>query len=455
MLQLIWFLLKIGLLVAGAIWLAQRPGQVDIQWMDYEITIHFGFFLLIFFVLLLLTIGLTRFSLFFTGMPGRRKLKKTIKNNEKGMEALTLSLSSAAAGDYGYAQYQAERALKLLPGSSQPLPLLLQAGAQRKQGQYDKADETLKAMLSHPEGAVLAARALIGNAVEQNNIVGALSYARTADRDYKGKDKGWLLETLYELEAKAGNWLAAEESLNKALKKKAISKEKAEKDYIAIATSRVRELIPNGDEKTSEKMLKAVLKKDPAFQPAVSLMFDMYLENGKGRAASNLLKKAWKTRPHPQFVLMWTQAGLLFGKKDDDLAWLRKLTGQNPNHLESYLALAENNLRGARYDDAKINLDAAMEIARQRRIFKLLIELAEKTGSSEATIRHHIEQMADADPDPIWVCKKTGRTYDRWAAVSLPHGSFNTMVWGDPGAILKAANMNQGGEFFELLTASS
>ena len=454
MLQLIWFLLKIGLLVAGAIWLAQRPGQIDVQWQDYEITIHFGFFLLIFFVLLLLTIGMTRLSSFLIGLPGKRKLKKTIKNNEKGMEALTLSLSSAAAGDYGYAQYQAERALKLLPGS-QPLPLLLQAGAQRKQGQYDKADETLKEMLSHPEGAVLAARALIGNAVEQNNIVNALSYARTAERDYKGKDNGWLLETLYELEAKASNWLVAEESLNKALKKKAVSKEKAAQDYVAIATARVRELIPNGDEKTAQKMLKSILKKDPAFEPAISLQFDIYLEQGKGRAATNLLKKAWKTDPQSRFVDMWIKAGLLFGKKDDDLEWLRKLTKQNPRHLESYIALAENNLRGARHDDVKINLDAALEIARQRRIFKLLIELAEKTDSSEATIRHYIEEMADADADPTWVCKKTGRTYERWAPVALPHGGFNTMIWKSPSEILRPANMNESNEFFELLTASS
>lgn len=453
MLQLVWFLTKIGLLVAGALWLAARPGQVDIQWMEYEITIHFGFFLLLFFVLLLLTIGLTRFSLFFTGLPGRQKLKKTIKNNEKGMEALTLSISSATAGDYGHSQYQAERAMKLLPGS-QPIPLLLQANAMRKQGNHQKAEESLKEMLSHPEGAVLAARALIKNAVEQNNVVGALSYARTAEKDYKGKDKGWLLATLYELEAKAGNWQDAENSLNKAVKAKAVEKSKAEEAFIAIRTSLAIEHQLNDDTKNAVKLLKSVLKKDPAFVPAVRNLFQLYMKQGKKRAAANLIKKAWSKAPNPLFKDLWAEAGASFNKNSNDVSWLRKLTNHYPKHIESYLAHAENNIHTENYEYAKQNLELATEVDEQRRIYKLWITLTEKTGGSEASVRHRIEQMADAKTDPTWVCALTGQTYDQWNAIAEPHGSFNTIIWSSPEDIKAGIYTNDNSELFDLLTAS-
>lgn len=453
MLQLVWFLLKIGILVAGAVWLAARPGTVDIAWMEYEITIHFGFFLLLFFALLLLTIALTRFGLFFTGLPGRRKFKKTIKNNEKGLESLTLSLSSAAAGDYAYAQYHAERASKLLPGE-QPLPLLLKAGAQRKQGDHKAAEESLKSMLSHPEGAVLAARALIGNAVEQNNISGALNYARTAEKDYKGKDKAWLLATLYELEAKAQNWEAAENNLNKALKKKAVSKSKADNDYIAIGTSRARELQIIEDEKGAVKTLKAVLKKDPGFAPAVEDLYHIYIKQQKKRAAANLLKKAWSVRPHPDFIELWKQLGADYGKTEQDISWLRKLTNQKSKHVESYLALAAANINNENYDYAKQDLEAATELSEERRIFKLWTRLTEKTGGSEASIRHRLEQIADAKADPTWVCMETGRTYPHWSAIALPHGAFNTITWVSPEDISRTLPANQNSEFYEMLSAS-
>ncbi len=453
MIQLIWFLLKIGILVAGAVWLAARPGSVDIQWMEYEITIHFGFFLLLFFALLLLTIALTRFSLFFTGLPGRRKFKKTIKNNDKGLEALTLSLSSAAAGDYGYAQSHAERALKLLPGN-QPLPLLLKAGAQRKQGNYDAAETSLKSMLSHPEGAVLAARALIGNAVEQNNIAGALSYARTADKDYKGKDKAWLLATLYELEAKAQNWEAADANLYKATKKNAIPKVKSNNDYVAIGTSRAREYQIIGDDYNAVKTLKAVLKKNASFAPAVEDLYHLYIKQSKKRAAASLLKKAWSKQPHPDFVELWIQLGPDFGKSVNDVNWLRKLTNQKSNHVESYLALAESNMAARNYDYAKQDLEHANGLSDRRRIFKLWAKLTEKTGGSEASIRHRLEQIADAKADPTWVCSQTGHTYPNWSAIALPHGSFNTIIWASPDDVSRTSPANQNSEFFEMLTAS-
>ena len=41
------------------------------------------------------------------------------------------------------------------------------------------------------------------------------------------------------------------------------------------------------------------------------------------------------------------------------------------------------------------------------------------------------EKAADAAADKVWICRETGRIYDRWSPIAEPHGSFNTIVWGD------------------------
>ena len=38
----IWFFIKLGLVVAAAIWLADRPGRVSIIWLGYNIDLAVG-----------------------------------------------------------------------------------------------------------------------------------------------------------------------------------------------------------------------------------------------------------------------------------------------------------------------------------------------------------------------------------------------------------------------------
>ncbi|MCB9963581.1 MAG: hypothetical protein H6855_00915 [Rhodospirillales bacterium] len=453
MLRLLWFLLRIGLLVGGAMWLSARPGTVNIQWMDYDINIHFGFFLLILLVLLMVAMGLTRLGIYMSTLPERHRDRKVLKNTEKGLEALTLSLSAAAAGDYGHTQYQAERALKFLPGY-QPLPLILQSGAQRKQGDFEKADATLKTLLSHPEGAVLAARALIGNAIEQNNIPAALIYARTAEKDYKGRDSGWLLKSLYELEARAGNWEAAESALQKALKKKAVSKDQGADDLKAMMTAQALDLLAAGQTASAEKILKKVVRQHTAFIPAVESLCERYLEAGKKRAATSLLKAAWSAAPHPLLVRLWREVGRLSGKKETDVSWIQKLVQYYPDHYESDFALANVQAVAGLTEDARKSLERAIEKSPQRRFYKLAADLAQKAGGSAASIHHYLEAMSDARPDPIWVCPQTGALFERWHPLVPPQGDFNVLVWGFPDELQKSAGTGTEERLFSLLTNS-
>ena len=458
MLKVIWVILKIGLLVCGAVWLAYRPGFVDIHWdmgeATYDVSIQVGFFLFVLFLALVLAVGLTRFALYFKVMFQRHLMRKQEKSVSKGLDALTLSVSSAAAGDHEYSLYHAQRAEKLLPGK-QPLPILLHAHALRTKGQNNEADALLEDLLNNSEGAVLAARALVTHSLAQNNLTNALYYTRHAHEQYKGRDKGWLLKTLYELEVRQKNWVEAEKLLKKLEKKKIVTFDQAMSDRLAIWTAQAYADIDH-----SLRLLKSVLRKDPAYIPAVLKLADLYIGQGHHAKAKKVIERCWKTSPHPELGQIWMRLRLVSPRQKPVLEWVEKLTKNNPAHLESYLLRIQAMIYEEKWGDAQQILAEAVEIKPEQRVYKLWADLDERAEKSEATVRMRMEQMLEASPAPCWICKVSGLVYPEWKAIALPHQSFNTIIWSYKEDVHSADQMALAGvakqdASFDMLIASS
>src|SRR5262245_32096214 len=118
------FLVKLGLLVAAAVWIAGQQGTVKIDWGRYTVVFpHVGFFVLTVLVAILLAIFAYRTIQTFAHFPRSWRRYQEIRNKQKGLRALTLGLTAVAAGDKKTAKYQSHKASKLLP-EDEGLPLL-------------------------------------------------------------------------------------------------------------------------------------------------------------------------------------------------------------------------------------------------------------------------------------------------------------------------------------------
>ena len=433
MLHIIWIIIKLGLLVAGAIWLTYRPGSVDIHWQTatdtYDITIQFGFFLFLLFLAILLSVGLTRGILYFKTLALRWRNRKNEKDVEKGLNAMTLSLSSAAAGDQGYCLFHAERAEKMLPGK-QPLPVLLHAYALRKQGDEVQANALLEDLLDHREGSVLAARALVSHSLQKNDTGRALHYVRHAYDGYKGRDKAWLLKTLYELEVRQRNWDEGEKLLKKLEAKKILTYDQVKSDRLTLWTAKGHELQLSAEPEKAIKQYKKVLKLDAGYVPAALYVSRLYMERGEHKKVKHVLETCWKFSPHPDLADMWMRVRLATQSKKSQLEWAQKLTAHFPQHFESYLVRIRAMMSEEKWSEAQEELNKAVSIKAEQRLYKIWAELDERTGKSEATIRMRLEQMVEAFPPPCWTCRLTGHTYKEWAPLANPHQSFNSIIWG-------------------------
>src|SRR5262245_23719039 len=107
MLKALWFMIKVGVLTAAAIWIAERPGTVKIEWLEYTVTVHVGLGLLVVVGTMLLAIFVYNIIRTFVDFPKAYRRYSEIKSREKGYRALTLGLTAVAAGDAKAAVYQA------------------------------------------------------------------------------------------------------------------------------------------------------------------------------------------------------------------------------------------------------------------------------------------------------------------------------------------------------------
>lgn len=179
MIKALWFALRTGLFIAAAVWIADQPGDVRIDWKDYTFTLQLGFFLLLIVVAIMLSIFLYRVIKTFVDFPRSLGRYNEIRRKEKGYEALTIGLTAVAAGDARVALAQAKKTRKFMPEDT-GLPLLLQAQAARLDGREEDAARSFTALLEDKNASFLGVRGLLQRALDGDDPAAALSMARKA-----------------------------------------------------------------------------------------------------------------------------------------------------------------------------------------------------------------------------------------------------------------------------------
>lgn len=445
MIKALWFAIKLGLLVALVVWVADRPGFVKIEWLEYTFTVHVGLFLLAAMATILVAIFIYNIIRAFVTFPASYRRYRGIKDQEKGYEALTIGLSAVAAGDAKKAVRQARRATRYLKGDT-GLPLLLEAQAARLEGREEDALESFAGLLEDKNAAFLGVRGLLQAALDAQKYDKALEVAQQALTLHPKQP--WILRTAYDLEIRLRHWDGALETLKRAEKAKAIEAEKARRDRGAILIAQAEELEHAGDEDAALKLLAKAFKLDEGFVPAAVRLARLENKNGAHRKAVSVIRKSWKASPHPDLANIWN--GLIKpGKAGEPLArmhWFEKLLAAKADTAQGQIAAGRVALEEKLWGEARTYFMRALELEPSAEIYRLLATLEEQAGQSKTAVQGWLEKADEAEPDHVWICSETGRIYDEWSPVALPHGSFNTIEWGLPDMVNRPAALGTAGE---------
>ena len=334
-------LILLAAAVAAGVYFADNPGQVEIAWQGWLIDTSVGvlvaaaaLFAFLVSVLALLVTGLRR-------APVCRPPLARESRRRAGEAELTRGLVALAAADAGEARRHAERARVLL--GETPVVLLLSAEAASRQGDLEAARRAYAALLDRRDTEFLGLRGLIGQALRAGDDAAALPLAERA-RALR-PDAPWLADNLLRLQARAGDWQAARDTLAAAARRRALPAG-AERHGRGVVLYELSRSVERAGDLRRASGLAAETQLAPDLAPIAANNARLLLARGRRRAAARAIERAWKTAPHPELARLYLEAR---GAAEPlaGAASLQRLAARNPDATRKPPRDRRSSARGA------------------------------------------------------------------------------------------------------------
>jgi HemY protein len=422
--RVIAYVVSMAVVVAAAVWLADRPGAVSIRWLDWQIDTSVPVLILALVVAGWILYAAWRLILWIFSTPARMAARQERLRTHRGYEALAHGLAAAAAGQAKEARRLAARAEKLL--DKPHLTAVLSAQAAHLAGEVDQARTHFTALLEHPKTVALGVRGLLHDALTRQDADEAIDLAHRA-RKHAPADKG-LAETLYGLLARAGRIKEAEALVEDAQKKKAMDPALAARRRAVLAHERGNQSQAAGNTRDALDHARRAVKSDPSFSVGAAALAVRRAALGQTRRALRVLSDAWAKSPAPELVAAARTA--LAG--ETPLAVLRrleKITAVNREHPETHKALGEAALAARLWGEARRHLHAALQARPTQGVYRLLAKLEDEEFGNHVAAHEWLEKAAHAPPDPSWACTACGAPAPEWTLRCTSCGAVDTLAW--------------------------
>ncbi|MDC0033556.1 heme biosynthesis protein HemY [Alphaproteobacteria bacterium] len=436
MIRTVIFLAAAAFVVAGALWLANNPGDVLLSGGDWQIGIPLPLFAFAVLVIAVFAALCYRFWRSVRRAPSVTRAYFQRREIKKGYRALTQGMVAVAAGDAGEATRQARRADSLL--GEPPLTMLLSAQAAQLNGDDAAAKRYFTAMLEREETAFLGLRGLLVLARRDGQGAQALALARRA-HTLQPKTP-WVLTTLLDLQVAEGHWGEAIETVDQATRCKAIEPDKARHVRATLMLACSQDAEHAGDSEGALAHARKAYAQAPESLPASIQFAALSAAAGKKRAAIKIIEDAWAIAPHPGLAALYGQ----LENASEPLKLIQrfeKLLHLNRDHPESHIALAGTLLKAKIWGAARTHLNLASVEAPPARICRLMAELEESEHGDMEAVRAWLLRATFADPDPAWICSDCGTAADSWVPTCSRCGTLGSLDWKHPERVesLKAS----------------
>mgnify|MGYP000919389694 CR=1 FL=1 len=419
------FFIKLAVLAGAAVWIANQPGHVSLQWLGYDVDTTPGILILL---ILAFAVALALLYHWWRGLLwAPRRVSRSVQRNrrERGYRALTRGLVSVAAGDAVEARREARKARELL---QEPLTHLLSAQAAQLQGDEVTAKRHFEAMLEVPETRFLGLRGLMLQALRDGDETTARIYLMEAQK--LKPSVPWVLNNLFDLSEKAGDLSLAEEALLEGLRQRALPRDETRRKRAVLLYEKAVAL-------AGEDLPGAVAQLREAHNiapdlPAIAALYARLLaRQGRSRRAAKILQRSWSLRPHPDLAEAYADLDPT-ASPIGRLKQLERLVQDNPEHVESRLALADAALNAELWGEARRRLLSSPAEIPERRACLLLAELEERENGDSAAAAEWLRKADLAERDPMWLCRACGTPAAHWTPHCTACDAFDSLEWRAP-----------------------
>jgi HemY protein len=417
------FILGVLAAALGLAWLADRPGTVNVEWLGYQIeTSAFVAAVAVaaLVVLLMLAWSLLRF---LATRPAAVAAHRREKRKQQGFEALTSGLLAIGVGDRALAQRYAGIARRTLP--QEPLTALLKAQTAQLRGDRDAARRAFRDMLEKPETQLLGLRGLFLEAKRANDDNAARALAEQAVK--RDPRLAWGVNALLDLQARAGDWEGALDTLAVARQNGHIDADTAVRRRAVLLTAEARDAEAANPDRALT-LAQEALRLAPSLVPAAEIAGRVLASKGEARQASRLISRTWKLAPHPDLALVYAYAKPGDAPRER-LKRVKYLASLTPDDIEGRIAMANAAVEAADWQEARGALAPYLDDRPSARVCALMARIEAGEGD-KGREREWLARAVRAPRDRAWIAD--GYVSDRWLPVSPVTGAVDAFEWKAP-----------------------
>lgn len=438
MIRVIVYLLIVAAVVAGAVWLAERPGEVVMEWLGWRVDTSVPILLLAVLAFMAVVALLWRLLRGIGRVPGMVRESVRAKRHRRGLTALANGYAAVAAGDPRRARSYAGDAEKLLDDSV--ATRLLGAQAALLAGDGADARKRYEALADKPETRLPALRGLMDQALADGDRVRAREHAEAA---YADKTRpAWAAQALFDLQVAARDYAEALKTLDGGIKAGAFDGRDTRTLRATLLVAQGEAALAGDGQWEAVKLGKQAHDADPAFVPAALLLARGYQRDGKERKAAHVLEETWKRSPHPDLA----RAYLDLWSGEDALKRVKRaesLAAVNLEHRESRLLVAEAALEAQLWGQARARLTPLKDEPVGPRFARLMARLEEgEHGDAKAALvwLHKAAENASTGDTAIvpahWHCTACAHVPRQWSPSCPACNGFATIAWTAPSRAL-------------------
>jgi HemY protein len=424
MIRLILYLVGVGMLAAGLAWLADRPGQMLLNWQGYEIETTVFRAVVIFAFAIGFAVFLWSLLRQLWTSPAAVGRVMNRRRQERGLEALSSGMIAIGAGDRSQAMRHAMLARKALP--NEPLTHLLRAQAAQLSGDRSTARRIFEAMLGSHETEQLGLRGLFLEAEREGEHEAARQFAERALR--LNPKLGWPVDALFELQCKAADWAGALETLAAGKRNGHFEKADADRRRAVLLTAQAQALEDSNAERAIALAMEAHTLALDLVEPA-AIAGRLFASRGQTAKVARVIEQTWKRAPHPDLAIAYAYARSGDSPRDR-LERVKNLARTTPHSVEAPIAVASTAIEAHDWEEARKALTPLLEGRLSQRVCTLMARIEGEQFGNAGRVREWLARAANAPRDPAWTAD--GFVSDRWAPVSPVTGALDAFQWRVP-----------------------
>ncbi len=433
--KILGFVALVALLAIGAGYLMESSGGIQITVAGTEYTLAplqsaiAGLVLLVLVWVVLKILSLLVATLKFLNGDETAISRYFDRGRERrGYQALADGLMALASGEGRLAMAKAARAEKYL--GKPELTNLLSAQAAELAGDTKKASEAYKELIAADSTRFVGVRGIMKQKLAEGDSETARKLAEKAHA-MKPKHEE-VQDVLLRLQAQAQDWSGARNTLSAKLKSGSLPRDVFRRRDAVLALSEARDIVAEGASVESRERAIEANRQSPDLVPAAAMAARGYIEAGKPRLATRVLKKAWESQPHPDLAAAFA-AIEPDETPEQRLKRFAILTRIHPEHTETRLVHAELLTVAADFPEARRILGDLTEGGKgDARALMLMAAVERGEGASDAVVQGWLARALGAPRGPQWVCDNCQTVHAEWAPVCAGCDSFDTLSWRAP-----------------------